>query len=83
MDIIEHYLVVEAAERRCHFNTWTKVICEEVPQQNNFNDCGIYACMNGRNIAERSNYKFYLDISRIRRHMEKELLQSQLLNLKF
>ena len=41
---------------------------------------GIYVCMNGCNIAEPSMFKFYLDISRTRKHMERELLCSKLLN---
>ena len=56
MDIIEDYLVVEAAERKCTLKTWSKEICREAPQQNNFNDYGVYVCMNSRNLVEKSNY---------------------------
>ena len=79
MDIIEQYLVLEAAERNLSLRRWTQDVCKAT-QQHNFNDCGVYVCMNGRNIAEQSTFKFYLDISRTRKHIEHELLCSKLLD---
>ena len=59
---------------------WTK-ICQDSPQQTNFNDCGVYVCMNARNLSERTMFKFYLDISSTRRQIEIKLFYSKLLSI--
>ena len=79
MDTIENYLLFKAAEERVAVKKWTKEVCQNAHQQDNFNDCGVFVCMNVRCIAEQSSLKFYLDIPRTRRHMQDELLNSKLL----
>ena len=80
MDIIENFLVQEAAEKNITLGSWTKA-CQDSPQQTNFNDCGVYVCMNARNLSEQTTFKFYLDISTTRRQIELELLCSKLLRI--
>jgi len=71
MDAIQAYLMIE--QKKTILKSWVKEICR-TPQHDNFNDCGIFVCMNGRNIAEQSCYKFYLDVPHSRRHIKHELL---------
>ena len=78
MDIIETYLVLKVAEQKAVSKSWNKEICRE-PQQDNFNDCGVFVCMNGQNLAERLNFEFYLDVPHSRRHIKHELLNCKLL----
>ena len=81
MDVIESYLVFKADEQKtCTVSqSWDKVVCC-TPQKDNYDDCGVYVCMNGRNVAERSSVKFHLDIPRARRHIKHELLNGTLYN---
>ena len=79
MDLIENFLVLEAAEKNITLRSWTKV-CQDSPQQTNFNDCGVYVCINARNLSEQTTFKFFLDIS-TRRQIELELLYSKLLSI--
>lgn len=80
MDIIENFLVLEASGKDITLGSWTKV-CEDSPQQTNFNDCGVYVCMNARNLSEQTTFKFYLDISSTRNQIKLELLYSKLLRI--
>ena len=59
LDILEEYLLLEAVERNLAVRIWIKEVCKECPQQSNFNGCGVYVCMNARNIAEQSKFQFY------------------------
>ena len=77
MDVVERYLLKEAAKRKFTLGRFSKEAFT-FPQQSNSNDCGIFVCMNGRNIAEKLDYKFYLDIPRTRQHIKNELLSSKL-----
>jgi len=79
MDVVEQYLVVEAAERKVTLGSFSKEICT-TPKQDNFNDCGVFVCMNGRNISEKSALKFYVNIPKTRLHIKNELLCSKLLH---
>ena len=81
LDILEQYLLLEAAKQNFAVKIWIKEVCKECPQQSNFNDCGVYVCMNARNIAEQSQFKFYQEISRVREQMKHELLCSKLIKL--
>ena len=77
MDVVEQNLIIEGAELY-----WG--VCKEtctIPRQRNFNDCGVFNCINGRNIAEKSDHKFHLNISRTRQHIKNELLCSKLLTV--
>ena len=79
MDAIENYLHYKEAEEKGSMKEWTKEISQSAPQQDNFNDCGVYVCMNARNIAEQSSMKFYQDIPKTRKHIHNELLNLKLL----
>ena len=79
MDTIEHYLLLKAIEERFCVKKWTKEISQHVPKQDNYNDCGVFVCMIVRSIAEQTSSQFYLDIPRTRKHIQDELLNSQLL----
>ena len=54
MDAIEF----KESEERVGARKWRKEICPSVPQQDNMNDCGVYVCMNARNIVEQSAFRF-------------------------
>ena len=79
MDAIENYLHYKEAKEKASPKEWTKEISQSAPQQDNFNDCGVYVCMNASSIAEQSSIKFYLDIPKTRKHMHNELLNLKLL----
>ena len=80
MDIVENFLVMKSAEKNIPLGSWTKVY-QDSQRQNNFNDCGVYVCMNVRNSSEQTNFKYYLDISTTRSQIELKLLSSKLLSL--
>ena len=79
MDAIEKYLLFKESGERVGARKWRKEICPSVPQQDNMNDCGVYVCMNARNIVEQSAFRFNLDIHMTRKHIFHELLNSKLL----
>ena len=80
MDVIENFLVQEAYGKEIILRNWTKA-CRDSPQQTNFNDRGVYVCMNACNLSEETMFKFYFDISSTKRQIEIELLHSKLLSI--
>jgi len=80
LDAIEKYIISKEAEQRVSAKKWTKEISQTAPQQDNFNDCGVFVCMNASNLAEQSSIRFYLYISRTGKHIHNELLKYELLH---
>lgn len=78
MDVIETYLLLKGDEHKTVSQSWEKVV-SSTPQQENYDDCGVFVCMNGRNVAGRSSFEFHLDIPRARRHIKCELLNGTLI----
>ena len=79
MDLIENFLVLEAAEKNITLGPRAgRKFVQDSPQQTNFNDCGVYVCINACNLSEQTTFKFFLDISTTRKQIELELLYSKL-----
>ena len=78
MEVIESFLAMEAAENEILSGTWTK-ISKHSPQQANYTDCGVFICMNARNLTDQTIFKFHLDISSTRRQIKAELINANLL----
>ena len=61
-------------------STWSAVFPQDIPQQKNHLDCGVFICMYARQLACNSPFNFSQeDITQIRRHMIIELVCKKLL----
>jgi len=61
MEVIEKFLVMEAARNTVGLGSWTKVY-QDSTQQSNLTDCGVFVCMNARQLSDQATFEFHLDI---------------------
>ena len=75
MEVIENFLLMEAARDTASLGNWT-IVYKDSPQQSNLT---VFVCMNARQLSDQTTFKFHLNISSTRRQIEAELVNSKLL----
>ncbi|XP_015118552.1 sentrin-specific protease 1 [Diachasma alloeum] len=82
MDIILQYLAYEMNQtkhKELFLSEWRKVNAKNIPQQNNFSDCGVFLCSYAECLTRNVSFDFTSnDIPQIRARMLQEILTSQL-----
>lgn len=83
LEYLRQYLQQESLNRRCTqytFSEWSNIFHDDIPEQYNSSDCGVFLCMYARKLSEHKPFVFTQhDIPTIRRHMALELLDRRLL----
>ena len=77
MNTVETFLVMEAMNKEVAADSWIKIL--EHSPQDNFDDCGVFVCINALHLSGQTTPKLPLDIPGTRRKIEFELLTSKLL----
>ena len=82
LQLLREYIEHKAFDLKssvCNFSEWTNVFHNDLPQQSNNSDCGIFLCMYARCLSERSPFSFaQSDIPFVRKHVTLELLCKKL-----
>jgi len=78
MNAVEQFLMMEALNKKVNADSWTKGHGRSL-QQDNFNDCGVFVCINAQLLSAQATPKLPLDIPNTRRKIKFELLNSKLL----
>ena len=83
MDIIKEYLLLTGGWTQ-HYHTELEQGSFRSTTAGQFNDCGVFLCMNACNIGEQQSFKFYKDVIRAKNVIiKKKLLNWKLLHLYF
>ena len=66
-------------------NNWNEIVVKGIPKQSNSYDCGVFVCMNARNVVNKDNViKFnQCNMSYLRSHIEREITSFNLSAINF
>jgi len=67
--------------QQCTIKEWSFITPKNIPRQKNHFDCGVFACMYAKLLAQSQKLEFsQQDMPDIRRHIAYELIMKMVLN---
>lgn len=84
LQLLKEYIQQKASGCKSNdhtFSVWSNVIRQDIPQQYNSYDCGVFVCMYARLLSEKAPLNSFsqTDMALIRKHMVLELLSKKLI----